>query len=97
MRLQTIPQPLPALPEMWGKPMLDGPSVTYRIAHDDTLNIQELARWIEAHHVACWVERITDQHGETVFWDYRIELDYMILLSRQGVPRFRLYRSKQAS
>jgi hypothetical protein len=96
MRLQTIPQPLPALPEMWGKPTLHGPSVTYRIDRDDTVNIQELGRWIETHQVACWVERITDQHGETGFWDYRIDLDYMILLARQGVPRFRLYRSKQA-
>jgi hypothetical protein len=96
MRLQTIPQPLPELPEIWGKPTLHGPSVTYRIDRDDTVNIQELGRWIETHQVACWVERITDQHGETVFWDYRIDLDYMILLARQGVPRFRLYRSKQA-
>jgi hypothetical protein len=96
MRLQTIPQPLPALPEIWGKPILHGPSVTYRINYDDLVNIEELNRWIELHQVACWVERITDDDGETVFWDYRIELDYMILLARQGVPRFRLYRSKRA-
>jgi hypothetical protein len=97
MRLQTISQPLPELPEIWGKPTLHGPSVTYRIDRDDVVNIQELGRWIEAHQVACWVERITDHHGETVFWDYRIDLDYMILLARQGVPRFRLYRSQQGS
>jgi hypothetical protein len=94
MRLQTIPQPLPALPAIWGKPDLHGPSVTYRIDIDDTVNLEELNRWIELHQVACWVEEITDQHGRTVFWDYRIELDYMIILARQGVPRFRLWRSK---
>ena len=93
MRLQTVPQPLPELPEIWGKPNLSGPSVTYRIGCDDIVNIEELNRWIELHQVACWVERITNQRGETVFWDYRVELDYMIALARQGVPRFRLWRS----
>jgi hypothetical protein len=92
MRLQTIPQPLPQLPEIWGKPNLIGPSVTYRISSDDSSNIRELNRWIELHHVACWVENVTDQFGETIFWDYRIDLDYMIVLARQGVPRFRLFR-----
>jgi hypothetical protein len=94
MRLQTIPQPLPDLPDIWGKPNLMGPSVTYRIDHDDTVNTEELNLWIEQHQVACWVERIVDQYGQTVFWDYRIELDYMIVLARQGVPRFRLWRPK---
>ena len=94
MRLQRIPQPLPDLPEIWGKPDLSGPSVTYRLDRDDAVNIQELKSWIELHHVACWVERITDQNGETRFWDYRIDLDYIIGLARQGVPRFRLWRSK---
>jgi hypothetical protein len=94
MRLQTIPQPLPDLPDIWGKPNLNGPSVTYRLAHDDAVNIQELKRWIELHHVACWVERITNHYGETLFWDYRMELDYLIVLARQGVPRFRLWRTE---
>ena len=93
MRLQAIPQPLPELPRIWGKPNLSGPSVTYRIGRDDRVNIQELDRWIKVHQVACWIERITDSHGETMFWDYRVELDYMIALARQGVPRFRLWRS----
>jgi hypothetical protein len=96
MKLQTIPQPLPDLPRRWGQPAPHGPGVTYRIAHDDAVNIQALDSWIELHHVACWVERITDQFGDTVFWDYRIELDYMIVLANQGVPRFRLHHSKEA-
>ena len=94
MRLQTIPQPLPELPAIWGKPNLSGPSVTYRIDKDDAVNLQELKRWIDVHHVACWVERITGPYGETLFWDYRMDLDYLIVLARQGVPRFRLWRSK---
>jgi hypothetical protein len=57
-----------------------------------TSDSRELNRWIELHHVACWVENVTDQFGETIFWDYRIDLDYMIVLARQGVPRFRLFR-----
>ncbi len=93
MRLQEIVEPLPALHEKWGKPDLIGPSVTYRISSDDSANIRELNRWIEVHHVACWVENVTDKFGETIFWDYRIDLDYMISLARQGVPRFRLWRA----
>jgi hypothetical protein len=94
MKLQTVPQPLPKLADIWGKPELHGPSVTYRIDVKDIVNLNELNRWIELHQVACWIEEITDQHGITVFWDYRVELDYMIVLARQGVPRFRLWRSR---
>jgi hypothetical protein len=95
MRLQTTPRPLPDLPRIWGNPALHGPSITYRIDHDDLVNLQALDQWIDLHLVACWIERITDHDGETVFWDYRIELDYMIVLASQGVPRFRLYHSKR--
>jgi hypothetical protein len=92
MRLQTPTQALPNLPALWGQPDLSGPSITYRIDRDDADNLRELNRWISLHQVACWVERITDQYGATLFWDFRIDLDYMIVLARQGVPRFRLWR-----